>query len=70
MAHPCHGCIYFVPVSEHLGTRAIKDENRVCDYIGYTGRKRPCPFGAGCTIKQTSGQRPRKQPYHKYDVGA
>ena len=23
-----------------------------CDYIGITGKRRPCPYGKGCTVKE------------------
>lgn len=27
-----------------------KDDVWVCDYIGCEHKRRPCPFGAGCTV--------------------
>lgn len=40
---PCAGCVYQVKAGGYL----------VCDYISITGSRRPCPFGAGCTVKET-----------------
>lgn len=40
---PCAGCVYQVKTGGCL----------VCDYISITGHRRPCPFGAGCTVKET-----------------
>ena len=40
--HPCAGCLHFYG--------AYKD-NRCCNYILDTGKKRPCPPGEGCTVK-------------------
>lgn len=40
---PCAGCVYYVKSGEYW----------LCDYLLRTGHRRPCPFGAGCTAKQT-----------------
>lgn len=39
----CRDCIY----RGYLG-----DGGPICEYILKTGCKRPCPMGAGCTVKQ------------------
>lgn len=46
----CEGCKY--AWEEYDGWR--------CDYIGYTGMRRPCPIGPGCTVRD-DGYRGRKQ---------
>lgn len=33
--------------------------NGTCDYILITGHRRPCGFGAACTVKETQGRRMR-----------
>lgn len=40
---PCAGCVYQVKVGDNL----------ICDFLCQTGHRRPCPFGTGCTVKQT-----------------
>lgn len=30
-----------------------------CDYMGITGKRRPCPYGAGCTVKKKK-KKPRR----------
>lgn len=47
----CEGCKY--------AFRPVKGEF-YCDYIGYTGMRRPCPIGPGCTVRD-DGYRGRKQ---------
>ena len=41
----CGGCVY----KRGFGVDAS------CDYIGVTGRPRPCPGGRGCTVKTLEG---------------
>lgn len=41
--HPCSGCRYF------FGTYLV---NRCCNYIFIEDRRRPCPPGKGCTVKE------------------
>lgn len=45
MTAPCRGCIY-------LGRAG---NTPICEYILKTEHRRPCPPGAGCTVKQTEG---------------
>lgn len=48
--HPCTGCIYsWIPNAD----RGAKDPDRtpICLYLLKTGRRRPCQYGAGCTVK-------------------
>lgn len=45
---PCAGCVYQTLVGGYL----------ICDYISITGHRRPCPFGAGCIVKQTKEGEP------------
>lgn len=33
----------------------------ICDYIGHTGHRRGCPPGTGCTKKEVSRRRAKKQ---------
>lgn len=42
-ADPCAGCFY----------RGKAGGNLLCEYILITGHRRPCPFWAGCTVKET-----------------
>ena len=39
----CKGCRFLGSVNGHFP---------ICNYIGYTGRRRGCPIGARCTQKQ------------------
>ena len=41
--HPCAGCRFFFGEYEH---------NRCCNYIFIMDRRRPCPVGEGCTVKE------------------
>ena len=41
----CRRCIYLAPVM------CLETRHRACDYIGATGHRRPCPPGAGCTVR-------------------
>lgn len=44
MSNPCKGCIYsFV---NNCGT--------YCQYILITDRRRPCPPGKGCTVREAA----------------
>lgn len=45
----CRGCVY-------IG-RILGGAEKWCDYIGATGKRRPCPAGKGCTVRLT-GKRP------------
>lgn len=47
---PCAGCVYQTLVGGDL----------LCDYIMKTGHRRPCPFGMGCTVKETRGGEPMR----------
>ena len=42
----CRRCIYLAPVS------ITSTYHKACDYIGHTGRRRPCPAGTGCTVRK------------------
>ncbi len=44
----CEGCRYAVPVYMGDGEELM----RACVYILRTGRKRPCPPGEGCTVRE------------------
>lgn len=62
-ADPCAGCVYQVKVGDSL----------LCDYILMTGHRRPCPFGAGCTVKETEEnmkQWNKARAYELYMAGA
>ena len=39
MTHPCHGCTYWVPLSESRGKQA-SDNERCCYYIGIVGAQK------------------------------
>jgi len=41
---PCRGCRYYVLLDNRRG-------RRVCYYIVMEGHRRPCPPGAGCTVR-------------------
>ena len=41
--HPCDGCLHFYGAYKN---------NRCCNYMFDTGHRRPCPGGAGCTVKR------------------
>lgn len=41
--HPCTGCRYFFGRFEH---------NRCCNYIFVMGKRRPCPPGKLCTVRE------------------
>lgn len=45
-------CVYYAAGN-------ILSYNGTCDYILITGRRRPCAFGAACTVKETKGHRMR-----------
>ena len=51
----CRGCIYLTRIC-----RSITDQ-RACDYIGATNRRRPCPAGKGCTVKKTGKKYDRRR---------
>ena len=42
--HPCSGCKFFYGEYE---------VNRCCNYIFVVGKRRPCPPGEFCTVKET-----------------
>lgn len=42
-SHPCAGCLHFYGVYQN---------NICCNYIFDMDRRRPCPFGKGCTVKR------------------
>ena len=65
---PCKGCGHYAPISLNYGEKTQKDCH-YCAYILDTGHRRPCPFGEGCTAKETSGK-VRRMPNHKYDISA
>lgn len=57
MTHPCHGCYYFTHDSPTRGEAGSSDNYRSCDYIGIVGRRRPCKWGKGCTVRKEKGGR-------------
>lgn len=47
----CKGCIYLGSAGDLCS----------CDYIFKVGKRRPCPPGKGCTVKETKKRgRPKK----------
>lgn len=56
LRHPCSGCTYYYGHSDY---------SRCCNYLLVTGRRRPCPPGAGCTVK--SKKRKRRNPMGCYE---
>lgn len=62
-ADPCAGFVYRIRVGDCL----------VCDYISIVGHRRPCPFGAGCVVKETEDGMKRwdkARAYELYQAGA
>lgn len=60
---PCKGCIYQIKFGGYW----------LCDYITITGHRRPCPFGAGCTVKEAEGGMKKwdeSKAYELYQAGA
>ena len=52
----CPGCIYFGWVNSYMGC---------CNYYLMTDKRRPCPPGKGCTVKEKTkkmGQQLPKEP--------
>ena len=49
----CNNCIYSSVLSAST--------TRVCNYLLATGKRRPCPAGEGCTVKETRGGKRRKK---------
>lgn len=47
----CAGCFFL-----HTGGAQI-----FCDYYTLTKRRRPCPFGVGCTERNLSDKRDKKR---------
>ena len=47
----CAGCFFL-----HTGGKQI-----FCDYYAITKRRRPCPFGTGCTERNLSDKRDKKR---------
>jgi hypothetical protein len=41
--HPCDGCNYYY---------GLYHNTKCCNYLLDTNRRRPCPFGQGCTVKK------------------
>lgn len=54
---PCEGCRYASGAS--------------CDYYLITGRRRPCPPGQDCTVKEPARRHkaPRKPAWFRYQGG-
>ena len=50
----CRGCRYYRPVYDHGPGR--RRPGRICHYLLDEGRMRGCPFGAGCTRRDTGGK--------------
>lgn len=51
----CKGCMY-------QGYLYSENKNlRTCDYLLITGQSRPCPPGAGCTVKKLVNGRARRR---------
>ena len=46
----CRGCKYLMYVS------CPNTKQKACDYIGATKKRRPCPAGKGCTVRETGRQ--------------
>lgn len=55
-ADPCEGCWYRTPLAE-----SQQDGPKCCSYILDTKKRRPCPPGAGCTVKLVK-KREKKKP--------
>lgn len=51
----CKGCMYLG--SLHTKSTAA----RTCDYLLILGHRRPCPPGAGCTVKKPANGRSRRK---------
>lgn len=51
----CRGCMYQGYL--YAGDKAPC----ICDYLLITGHHRPCPFGAGCTVKKLVNGRNRRK---------
>lgn len=48
----CRGCV-------HLAKLSAGDHTKFCDYIGATGKCRPCPAGKGCTVRKAGKRKPQ-----------
>lgn len=59
---PCEGCIHAVSVAKSKGLNGRTYELKCCNYILDTGRKRPCPPGKDCTVKEI-GDRKKMVPF-------
>lgn len=53
---PCRDCEY----KAKLGNGPAADMTCYCNYIGVTGRARPCPPGKGCTAAKGLGRKKRR----------
>lgn len=53
----CRGCVY---AGYLCSQSAYKGRPDFCSYILTTGHSRPCPAGAGCTVRQTGGRKRRR----------
>lgn len=51
----CRGCMYqgYLYAGDNV--------SRTCDYLLITGNRRPCTFGAGCTVKKLVNDRSRRK---------
>ena len=54
--HPCFGCCHWR--GEHYN-------GYTCNYIFDTGHVRPCPPGAGCTVRNEDPARRKGNRYQK-----
>ena len=58
MKHPCHGCTYFLPLSQTRGIRS-SDAERYCGWGEVHDRKLRClvcKCGEDCTVREESGR--------------
>jgi len=53
----CADCRY---VGYLCSQSASKEQPEFCGYLLATGRRRPCPAGPGCTVREAAGRRPRR----------
>lgn len=49
--NPCDGCFFF---------EGRWETSKCCNYFLLTGQRRPCPAGAGCTVRK-DGKSGRKK---------
>lgn len=53
---PCEGCKHYAPLAD-----SYENGSKFCSYCLDEGRRRPCPAGKGCTVKE-AGKRPAPKP--------